>query len=183
MHTGELPKFVGKSWLSDLIVHAVNVGACVSWGCTTCGTMPFRRSLVESASAAVGDHPTDHEVSLEIARRLRDVPGRPELVEVIRFVIMFLYARSGSQLFEQDLLPLFAGTAEHEYRAMAVHHAHIMERRRADELRNAPEEIARRKVLKEVEKQERLAKRAVRKAEIDRTWRERRAPESQSEDR
>jgi len=131
----------------------------------------------------IGDHPTDHEVSLEIARRLRDVPRRPELVEAIRFVIMFLYARSGSQSFEQDLLPLFAGTpAEQEYRAMATHYVRIMERRRAYEMGNDPEEIARRKALKKAEKRERLAKRALPKAEIG-NWLERRALQPRSKDR
>jgi hypothetical protein len=97
--------------------------------------------------------------------------------------IMFLYARSGSPGFEQDLLPLFVGTpAENEYRAMAAHHTRVVERRRAHEMRNDPEEIVRRKALQEAEKQERLARRAVRKVEIDRVWRERPTSQSQSGD-
>lgn len=184
MHAGELPTFVCNAWLLELTTHAVDIGACVSWGCTTCGAMPFRHALIESARTELGASPTDHELSREIAARLRDLPDGPEFIEATRFVLMFLYVRSGSNIFENDLIPLFVRSpAEREYKAMAEHHARIMEQRHAHEMRNDPEGIARGKAFKEAEKQERFARRAVRKAEIDRAWRERRVLQSRSKDR
>ena len=65
---------------------------------------------------------------------------------------------------------------------MAAHHARIVEQRRAHDMRNDPEEIARRKALKEVEKQERLLRRAERKTEIDHAWRARQVSQSRAEE-
>src|SRR6266851_9034674 len=105
MHRSELHLFRGETWLSDLIEHAVEVGACVRWGCTTCGAMALRRALRDSASAVLGDQKSDGAVIYEITNGLRGVHARPELIEAIRFIIMFLDAQVGSRRFEQELLP------------------------------------------------------------------------------
>ena len=174
MHTDRLPTFAGATWLLDLVTHATGVGACMNWGCTTCGALPFRRAVTESANLAAGPGATEHQVSVEIATQLGTFPASASWVPAIRFLLMFLYAERGKLEFERDLLPLIASSpAESEYQAMAAHYARVVERRRLHEAANDPEEIARRKTLKETEKQERLAMRAIRKAEIDRAWRER----------
>jgi hypothetical protein len=162
MHRKDIPTFTGDAWLASLLEYAAISNACVSWGCTTCGARLFRDALVRSARS-----PGRLDSLYEIAGQLGKVAIRPECVEAIRFVIMFLNTNSSSTTFNERLLPLFTGSpAEGVYRAMLAHHEKVTERRRAHELRNDPSEIKR-------HKQQRLAERAQRKSEIDEAWRAR----------
>ena len=168
-HHKDIPTFTGDGWLANLLEYAAASNACVSWACTTCGAQPFRDALVHSAQS------TGRADSLhEIAGQLGKVADRPEYVEAIRFVIMFLNAKAFSVTFNEQLLPLFTGSpAEGVYRAMLAHHEKATARRRAHELRNDPNEIKRHKQQREDEKRVRLAERAQRKSEIDKEWRAR----------
>jgi hypothetical protein len=169
MHHKHIPTFTGDAWLANLLEHAAASNACVSWGCTTCGAQPFRNALVHSAQS------TGRSDSLyEIAGQLGKVAVRPEYVEAIRFVIMFINAKASPIAFNQRLLPLFIGSpAEGVYRAMLAHHEKVTARRRSHELRSDPNEIKRHKQQRADEKRVRLAERAQRKGEIDKAWRAR----------
>jgi hypothetical protein len=169
MHHKDIPTFTGDAWLADLLEYAAVSNACVSWGCTTCGARPFRDALVHSAQSA-----GTPDSLYEIAGQLGKVAVRPEYVEAIRFVIMFLNAKASSVTFNERLLPLCTGSpAEGVYRTMLVHHEKATARRRAHELRNDPSEIKRHKQQRADEKRVRLAERAHRKSEIDKAWRAR----------
>lgn len=173
MHGTDLPVFYGKQWLVHLIDRAASVGACVRWGCTTCGAVAFRQSLLASAKSAVAGN-DERAILFEVARQIRSVPGTADQIAAMRFVIMLLHARAGDEMFEQQLLPFFTrAPAVREYRAMKAHHETVMARRREHELRNSPDEIRRRKTLRKKIKDEKLAIRATRKLEIDRAWRNR----------
>lgn len=167
MHNEDIPIFTGEVWLAELLEHAAVTNACVTWGCTTCGAQSFRNALVQSAQSIGGTS----DVVREIAKQLGKISVRSEHVEAVRFTIMFLDARTSSTTFNEQLLPLFTGSAaEGVYRAMLAHHESAMARRRAHELRNDPTEIERRKQRRADEKRVRLAERAQRKSEIDNAW-------------
>ena len=148
MHHKDIPTFTGDAWLANLLEYAAASNACVSWGCTTCGAHLFRDALVHSAQS------TGTSDSLyEIAGQLGKVAVRPKYVEAIRFVIMFLNAKTSSVTFNERLLPLFTGApAEGVYRAMSAQHEEATARRRAHELRNDPSEIKRNKEQRADEK-------------------------------
>jgi hypothetical protein len=169
MRHKDIPTFTGDTWLAHLLEYAAASNACVTWGCTTCGAQPFRNALIHSAQS------TGRSDALsEIAVQLGKVAVRPEYVEAVRFVIMFLNAKTSSVTLNEQLLPLFTGSpAEAVYRAMLAHHEKATARRHAHQLRNDPNEIKRRKQQREDEKRVRLAERAQRKNEVDKAWRAR----------
>ena len=173
MHARELPTFSGDKWLADLVEHATRAGACMRWGCTTCGATAFRRALLESAKASPGQ-PPDQDIAHRIANQCRDLDSSSEQVEAIRFVIMFLDAGLGQQRFQNEIVPIIAGSVvEREYLAMLAHHKKLAARRREHELQNDPQEIVRRMTLREEQREQRLVQRARQKEKIDRAWRER----------
>ena len=166
VHHKEIPVFTGDTWLAKLLEYAAASNACVRWGCTTCGAQPFQNALLQPAQSTRAS-----DVLCEIAGQLGRVGVRAEHVDAMRFVIMFLYKKAPSITFDQQLLPLFAGSpAEGVYSAMRAHHENVAARRRAHELRNDPNEIKRRKQQRADERQVRLAERAERKSEIDKAW-------------
>jgi hypothetical protein len=170
MQQKEIPTFTGDGWLRDLLENVAATNACVRWGCTTCGAEPFRNALVQSAQSTGGSS----DGLCEIAGQLGRVAVRPEHVDAVRFVIMFLNARASSTTFNEQLLPLFAGSpAATVHRTMLAHHENVMARRRSHEPRNDPTEIKRHRQQRADEARARLAERAQRKSEIDKAWRTR----------
>src|SRR5258708_430255 len=102
MHHKDIPTFTGDTWLANLLEYAAASNACVSWGCTTCGAQPFRNALVHSAQLAGRS-----DALSEIAEQLGKVAVRPEYVDAMRFVIIFLNAKASSVTLNEQLLPLF----------------------------------------------------------------------------
>ena len=180
--------------LDDLLDAAVLENLCFSRRCTTCGAGPFRQKLTNflaskmrkfrhGVSGKIGKNelsPDQVKVMTEELRkvtegslarfRLRALNARSEAID---FLIQEVWDFSPHETREEWMRRALGDSiAGQRFEQMLTHYKEKLRRRAIYEEQNSPSGIAARKAEKARLRDERLKERAIRKAEIDRLWKE-----------
>jgi hypothetical protein len=164
-HSAELGLITGDGWLSQLISDATLQGACLQWGCTTCGSQPFRKAMWASATAANRTRP-----DLAIAEQLQQLPQFLDPT-ALRLILCDLDWRLGDAALLELSSSFERSAAGDEYHRMRAHHAMVLRERQAVLERQSPTAIAARRADKRSLRAEAHAERLERKKEKDAAWR------------
>lgn len=180
--------------LDDLLDAAVLENLCFRRGCSTCGAGFFRQKVADFLAfkmrkprQRVAGNFGDHELSTEQVRvlaeelrkvteglvakvRLRAIRPRGEAID---FLIQEIWDFSPRATREEWIRSALGGSmAGRRYEEMLAHYKELERRRALYDEQNSPAAIALRKAEKARLREERLRERAIRKAEIDRLWRQ-----------
>jgi hypothetical protein len=157
----EIPPSRSANWLAEIMASARDRNACLQPDCTTCGALPFRKTLWASAEAA-----SLGRAAHAIADQLTKL-GPPIDVKGIQFVLWELNRTIGRKEMS-DLAVGFAKSHSGDvYRRMLEHEEGILAKRKEHELRNDPIEVERRRAEKKAEKARQHSARLAAKAERD----------------
>lgn len=180
--------------LDDLLDAAVLENLCCRRGCKTCGAFFFRQKVADflafklrktrhRVSGNLGDHELSPDQVRVLAEELRKVTEglvarsrlralRPRS-EAIDFLIQEVWDFSPRATREEWMRSVLADSmAGRRYEQMLAHYNEMQRRRAIYEEQNSPALIALRKAEKARLRDERLRERAIRKAYIDRLWKE-----------
>lgn len=180
--------------LDDLLDAVVLENLCCRRGCTTCGAGFFRQKVADflafklrtsryRVSGNTGDHRLSPDQVRILAEELRKVTEglvtrfRPRALrrrsEAIDFLIQEVWDFSPRATREEWMRTVLGDSiAGQRYEQMLLHYNEMQRRRAIYEEQNSPSAIALRKAEKARLREERLRERAIRKAEIDRIWKE-----------
>lgn len=176
-----------RDWLVRFLETAPEKYRCLTRGCTTCGGGPFRSGVLEALSAAEGEPAESYEdprVALAVTRALATLSARELGMRGVELIFVSLRWPDG---LAPGLRALLEGTPAGDYlRSMEARETAwaVRQAERAAEWAAymSPEAVAQRKVdrreRRRLMKLPEMEARAARKAERDRLWRLRQAPES-----
>ncbi|MDA0892063.1 MAG: hypothetical protein O3C15_07055 [Proteobacteria bacterium] len=181
--------------LDDLLDAAVLENLCCRRGCTTCGASFFRQKVADflafkmrkprhRVSGNFGDHELSPDQVQVLAEELRKVTeglvvrfrmrARRVRSEAIDFLIQEVWDFAPRTTREEWMRNVLGGSiAGQRFEQMLAHYNEMLRRRAIYDEQNSPAGIALRKAEKARLRDERLEERAIRKAEIDRLWKER----------
>lgn len=171
--------------LHDLIHSASLDNLCAQTFCTTCGSRPFiekirkyiggYRNRVLRQDVFIYGNLFDESEAYKILDDLKYVRpiGRHNQEIFIRFILVEVWmalGRAGCEPKMQEILQQsYAGNILEK---MIIHSQDLARKRHEHNIRNSPEEKARREKIRQQKIAEKLEKRSIIKAEIDRKYRE-----------
>lgn len=189
-----MPRLNTFECLDDLLDAAVLENLCCSPWCTTCGAFFFRQkvdnflaSKMQTRPHKVSGNTNRHNLTPEqvqiLAQELRKVTQglvtrfRPDALrsrsQALDFLIQEVWYFCPSTNPEEWMRGVLGKSmAGRRFEQMLLHYAEKQRRRAIHEEQNSPEAIALRKAAKARMRDERIRKRAIRKLEIDRLWKE-----------
>lgn len=156
-------------WLRQFLVEAHERQLCTKIGCTTCGCMEFRNSFVSAIESSLGracllpfDVQAFRFVTESLSSLSRDELTSPSSHSAIRLIIYDFWRMGGDGFLNAIARGSYAGgivaaMQEHEKARERQHAAHI-------------DELERKRVEKEIAKQERMEERRLKKMERDKQW-------------
>lgn len=180
--------------LDDLLDAAILENLCCSRGCTTCGAGLFRQKVADflavkmhkprhRVSGNFGDHELSQDQVRVLAEELRKVTdgmvsrfrmrARRPRSQAIDFLIQEVWDFSPRATREEWMRTVLGDSmVGQRFEQMLAHYNEMLRRRAIYEEQNSPTAVALRKEAKARLRDERLRERAIRKAEIDRLWKE-----------
>jgi len=174
-----------ERWLEALILEGVSRRLCIQPVCSTCGSMEFRKMMLDRIPEAPGEHGPhrlqDPATATALLSALAEVRAPSSLptqlprsqtgayVAAVR-AIHFWISNARSVPYRETRELLGDSFAASVLSAMERHHAEQEARRSRHEKFNSPEQIEARRAEKARLRQEKMQGRRERKRERDRIW-------------
>lgn len=182
------------SCLDDLLDHTALDGLCAEMNCSTCGASELRQRVADFLAQRIGGatwkvsgNTGNHRLSTPqvetLAKELRTVTdgaslaSHPDLLpareRAINFLIREVWNNGPKENREEWVRVSLGNTkAGQHYERLLAHYKEDLRRWAAERERNSPE-VKQKRLEEEARlRRERIHQRSLRKAEIDRVWRE-----------
>lgn len=147
--------------IEELVIFSKKSNLCMRWGCTTCGTLPFRHLVQEHLglprSSSLSLSPAESKYICEDLCKIEDTIGDESIEFLLRWISVNIQPTDILEILQQS-------SAGRYYEMMLEAKARRDEARRQHDMRNDPEFIKANREAKKQAKAEAHAERLRQKA-------------------